>query len=154
MLNAVLNDLNNSFYEYTSGVKNYSYTKDISFTSEDTMLGGFTDTFIVGEYVRVTGSRVNDGVYLISAIDTTSITIDTTVDAKIKTEPSTECTITKCYIPSDVVQMIAEIKEFDANLVQGASSESQGSRSVSFADGASWKKAFSPRLSAYRKMRW
>ena len=124
MLNEVIKYLNNYFFQYTLGTLNYSYSKDVEFTSNDTLSGDFEDTFLVGEYILVQGSRVNDGIYLISAIDNTSITIDTTVDITITTEPETSVTITKLYIPKDLISLIAEIKAFNTSFSDGIASES------------------------------
>lgn len=154
MLNEVLNDLNNYFFQYTLGLKKNSYSKDVTFTATDTMEADFTDTFIVGEYVLIEGSRLNDGVYLISAIDDTSITIDTTVDITISTEAEISCTITKLYIPKSFIALLAEIKAFNSGSTTGLSSESQGSRSISYSGDSSWKMAFKNRLSQYRKLGW
>ena len=155
MLNAVLKELNNYFKKYTLGVANYTFSKDVTFTSNDTLTAtSFADTFIVGEYILIEDSRVNDGVYKISAIDGTTITIDTTIDFTITTEAEVTVSLTKLYIPSDVIELIDEIKTCNTNNEDGITSESQGSRSVSFDGGFSWKKAFSQRLSTYRKVRW
>ena len=161
MLNETLEYLNNYFFEYTSGnsatvkYKNYAYSKALTFTSADTIEGDFTDTFIVGEYIYIENSRLNDGVYLISAIDDTSITIDTTIDITVSTEAEVTCLITKCYIPKQLVSLIAEIKTYNTDSTTGVASESQGNRSVSYTDGSSeWQNAFKGRLSAYKKLRW
>lgn len=158
MLNEVLVYLNNYFFEYSSGAKKYSYSKDIAFTSTGTMTGDFTDTFLAGEYVLIENTRLNDGVYKISAIDDTTITIDATLDLTIDTEASITTTITKCYIPKDLLAIIAEIKTYNTNVTDGVSSESQGNRSISYsANGTAssgWQNAFGSRLAKYRKVRW
>ena len=153
MLNEILNYLNNYFAD-----TDYSFETACTFTASDTIAGDFADTFIVGEYILIEGSRVNDGVYLIKAIDGTSITIDLTVDYVITTEPETTMTLTKCYIPQDLISLIAEINTFNANSTDGIASESQGQRSVSYVSGGNgtsgWINAFSPRLSIHKKLRW
>jgi hypothetical protein len=160
MLNAVLRELNNYFYRYTLGVKTLQFSVDSTFTATDTITGVFADTFVVGEYVQIYGSRVNDGVYLISAIDDSSMTIDATLDIVIKAESTAvTCTFTKLFIPPDVVQLIADIKTYDTNIETGIRSESQGERSVTYGGGSStsasgWKDAFASNLSTYKKVRW
>jgi len=155
MLNAVLRELNNYFIKYTNGVANFTFSKEVTFTSNDTLTAtSFADTFIAGEYIHIEGTRVNDGVYLISAIDATTITIDATVDFTITNEPEVSTTLTKLYIPDDVIQLVDEINTYNTNNEDGVVSESQGNRSVTFDGGSSWRKAFSKRLSSYRKVRW
>ena len=160
MLNAVLNELNNYFFKYstTTGTKQYSFSKDITFTANDTLEADFADTFIVSEYVLIEGSRVNDGVYLISAIDDTSITIDTTVDLVIKTEPEASCTITKLFIPQELLQVIAEIKTYNAKANDGVASESIDDYSISYQGGSSdensWPKVFRGKLGKWKRLGW
>lgn len=154
MLNEVLRALNNYFYEYTLNAKNHSYTKDITFTSNNGLAGDFADTFIIGEYIYIEDSRLNDGVYLITEIDDTTITIDATLDITISTEAEISCDITKLYIPKSLIALISEIKTYNTNSTTGAASESQGGRSISYDGGSSWQKAFSGRLAPYKKLRW
>lgn len=158
MLNAVLKYLNNYFFQYSNGTKKYTFTKDTTFTTNDTLAGDFTDTFIAGEYILVEGTRLNDGVYLISSITDSEITIDATLDRTIKTEAEVSTTLTKLYIPDDLLDIIAEIKTYNTNVTDGVSSESQGNRSISYSsDGtgsSGWKNAFASKLSTYKKLRW
>ena len=159
MLNAVLRELNNYFFEFSNGVKELQFTIDSTFVAPDTINGVFTDTFVVGEYILIEGSRVNDGAYLISAIDGSSMTIDATVDKTIKAEAEVECTITKLFIPFDVVELIADIKDYNSNVKTGVRSEQQGNRSITYGGGSStsasgWKSAFANQLSTYKKVRW
>lgn len=167
MLNAVLNELNNFFFRFSSNITNtnfpvgniqFQFSVAAAFTSPDTILGDFTDTYISGEYILIEGSRLNDGVYLISAIDTSSVTIDTTVDFLISTEPEVTCTFTKLFIPQDVVQLIDDIDTFNTSFTEGVSSESQGNRSVTYTTsvngGTGWVNAFNTRLNVYKKLRW
>ena len=154
MLNQVLKYLNNYFFEYTNGTRSYSYSKDVTFTSSATMSADWTDTYIVGEYILVEGSRLNDGVYLISAIDATDITIDSTLDITVSTEPEVSVTVSKCYIPKELIDIIADIKTYESNSNPGISSESQGNRSVTYNGSSDWKTVYQSALSKYRKLGW
>jgi len=150
MLNAVLREINNYFKDCDS----LSFTKDVVFTADDTLTGDFTDTFFAGEYILIEGTRLNNSVYLIASVNDTTITIDTTVDRLIKTEPSVSATITKCSIPDDLIDTVAKMKAYNANVTTGISSESQGNRSVSYGNYNGWVSAFNSLLSTYRKLRW
>ena len=160
MLNAVIKYLNNYFFEYTYTVPKYQFTVDCTFTASDTITGDFTDTFIVGEYILVKGTRVNDGIYKVTANGGTSLTVDATLDITISTESTeVETTLTKMYIPDELIELIAEIKTYNTNTTDGIVSESQGERSVTYGTSSGggstgWKSAFSDRLSTYRKLRW
>lgn len=159
MLNEVLEYLNNYFYKYTLGVANYTFTKDVTFTTNTLTASDFSDTFVAGEYIKIEGTRLNDGVYKISAVDATTITVDGTLDIAIESEAEVETTLTKCYIPKDLISLIAEIKTYNTNTTDGIVSERQGERSVTYGTSSSggstgWQNAFASRLSKYRKLRW
>lgn len=154
MLNQVLKYLNRWFYRLSNGLPEYSFSKDCTFTTANKIEADFASTFLVGEYVKIEGSRLNDGVYKISAIDAISLTIDATVDLTITTEPEITCTLTKLDIPKELIALIAEIKTYNTNVTDGVASESQGSRSISYGTQSGWQGAFKSRLSQYRKVRW
>ena len=155
MLNEVIESLNNYFIKYELGVAQYSFTKDVTFTSTGTLGGDFTSTFIAGEYILIEDTRLNDGIYKISSNSDTEITIDTTLDITISTEAEISATLTKLYIPKQLIALIAEIKTYNSNTTDGISSESQGSRSVSYGNGQTgWKNAFKSRLEKYKKLGW
>jgi len=154
MLNAVLKEINNYFFKYTSGVKNYQFTKDVAFTADTLTATSFADTYIAGEYILIEGTRINDGVYLITAIGATTITVDSTLDITISIEPEVETILTKCYIPGSLLALIADIKTYDTKVTTGLASESQGNRSISYAGSSGWRNAFNSQLSVYKKLRW
>lgn len=151
MINAILNYLNNYFEDY-----DYIYQVDATFTSNDTITGIFTDTLLAGEWFKLSGTRLNDGIYLISEIDDDTITIDTTYDKTISTESEVEdATFIKVAIPSELVALTATINTYNSNAQDGIASESQGSRSVTYASGgSSWMDVFASKLSQWRKLRW
>lgn len=149
MLNEVLNYLNNYFQDL-----DYSFQTDCAFTADDTIAGDFTDTFIVGEYIRIRDTRLNDGVYLIKTITDSEITIDATVDQKIRAEPEISTRLTKASIPPYLITLIGEIKTYNDSGIIPVASESQGNRSVSYVKDSSWKSVFSNQLTTYKKLRW
>lgn len=153
MLNEILNYLNNYFQD-----NDYSYTIDCTFTGNDTIEGDFADTFLVGEYIRIRDTRLNDGVYLISAIDDTSITIDTTVDYIIRTEAEVSTRLVKADIPRDFISLVSDIETYNTNnTTAGATSESIDDYSVSYDSdtiSGGWQGAFKGKLARFKKMRW
>ena len=150
MINAVLNYINNRFLNYS-----YQSLIDSTFTAPDTIDGVFTDTFMVGEWVEISGTRLNDGIYLVSAIADDSMTVSTSYDKSIVTEAETDDVLyIKCDIPSELVSLVTTIKTYDDGTDDGLSSESQGGRSVSYGGNSSWTSVFSSKLSRWRKLRW
>jgi len=149
LLNEILNYLNNYFAD-----TDYSFETACTFTASDTIAGDFADTYIMGEYIRIKDTRLNDGVYLVKTVSDIEITIDATVDLTVRTEAEVTAKITKADIPRDLISLIAEIKTYNTSGIVPIASESQGNRSVTYVKDSSWKSVYTGMLSNYRKLRW
>jgi len=155
MLNQIIEYLKNYFQD-----NDYCYQIDCTFNAgANTITGDFEDTFFAGEYIRIKDSRLNDGVYLISSIDDTTITIDATVDLLISDEPEISVYVIKAKLPPDFLSLVSDIASWETSNsgLEGIKSESIDGYSVSFSDNSAsggWQGAFTGRLSKYRKMRW
>ena len=170
MLNTTLDYLanyftepNRKFYNYQTYLTTtqryiYEYPIQATFTATDTISGDFEDTFLVGEYIKIEGSRLNDGVFKIAAIDNTTLTIDTNFDQLIKTETEISVAMIKCFIPESLTDLIAEIKTYtDSHTVDGVKSESIDDYSITYTDEAGksgWQGVFKGRLAQYKRVRW
>lgn len=141
MLNEVLQTLNNYF------VNDYCDLEEID---TDTITVKDVSKFIEGQYVLVLGSKVNDGVYLVSNITGSVLTLD----APFEFVPEVSETMVACSlaIPRAVLSLVDEITAY--NLVNNGSvkSESLGDYSVSYVgDDASWITVFRKRLNPFKK---
>ena len=154
MLNEVLKEINNYFPWKGFDGTVHLYTVDIIFTATDTMTGDFEDTYMVGEYVKVSGSRLNNGVFKISAITDTTITIDTTVDQIIKEEEEIIVDVVKVAIPDELVAIINDIETYDSQAKDGLQAESQADRSVTYSKGSSGTDVFRSKLAKWNKVKW
>lgn len=134
-----------------------SYERDDFSVVSDGIEGAFGNTYIVGQYIHVAGSFVNDGVYKITTVSDTKLTLDATL-----TEESTDegFIIYGCAVPSDFLSVVSDIETWlTTNSGQeGVASESLGNHSISYATGAdgstsnNWKSAFSGRLLPYKQV--
>jgi hypothetical protein len=150
MINEVLEHINKYFVNY-----NYQSLIDSTFIATNTITGDFEDTFLVGEWIMISGTRLNDGVYLISTINTTSLTIDISYDKSIKAEDETESVLyRKLDIPASLVSIVVDIKTHQATESIGIKSESQGNTSVTYDKSSGWQGVFASKLSQWRKLRW
>lgn len=152
MLNAVLKYLNNYFSEDTEPV-----TYDLTFIADGTISADFSEsTIISGQYVRICGTKLNDGVYKVTAKDDSSLTIAETYDFKILTEAEITGTVQVLDIPRDLIAVIDDVTTYDATSTDGIASESQGARSITYAGdgGSGWKGIFQSKLSTYRRVRF
>ena len=120
-----------------------------TFTIENEILTGNAATYLVGSYIAVTGSLINNGVYLVND------SMITLVGAKNEVFQGT---IYQLAIPNDFLAMVEEIQgniETTAKVDQGITSFSFGGYSESratTADGvvASWREVYKSRLVPFR----
>jgi hypothetical protein len=112
--------------------------------SADGFNGTFAETYLVGQYVMIKGSILSDGIYKLTAVSPTKLTI---ADV-LQVESSTLITITGLAIPRDVIALEAKISAYKGT--EGVASESIDDYSVSYQDGSGWQKAFANELNAYR----
>jgi hypothetical protein len=109
---------------------------------------GMNTIFLVGQYVYVEGSLLNDGVYKITAVGNKEITID----ADLETETNT-CTIFGLAIPKAFIELANEIIN-EGKVAGNIKSESVSRYSVTYAgDGSDWIKTYKNSLDKWRKLR-
>jgi hypothetical protein len=129
--------------EYLQNYFVYNYETIASIGTKLTLTGDY----VVGQYINIDGSRLNDGVYEIESIDGTEITL--TVDLLAE---ETNCIVYGLKIPKTIIDLSAKIATYNTNSTQGLTSESQGSRSVSYKDGSTWTDVFKGSLTPYRRI--
>ena len=113
------------------------------------IIGSFNNNYVAGQYIRVLGSILNDGVYKITNVTGTELTLDATLQAE------TERTITVygLVIPSSFITLANEIIAKGSN--EAVASESVSRYSVTYGEGGkSWASVYKKSLDRYRKMRW
>lgn len=120
--------------------------------------GVITPSFdIRTEYIRIVGSRKNDGVYKVSDL----------TEHPLKDEGKFHGAVWEMSIPQDFLDLVQEIEEWqkkyggtDSALMSPFQSESFGGYSYSKASGGSgssssvptWKSIYGSRLNAFRKI--
>ena len=119
-----------------------------TFVISDGVISPLSSSLIGGQYIRIVGSLLNDGIWLLPA--------DLTI-ADLKDETFTGA-IFGLAIPRDLVTLDSEITAYvAANPASGYVSESFGGWSGTKATGAngaplSWKSVFAARLNRWRKL--
>ena len=151
MLNATLKYLQNYFSTNTD-----AYPYDLTFTATDTIASDFSESSIIaGQYIQVDGTLLNNGVYKVLTKSDTEITVSEVYDYSILTEAEVEdASMQVLEIPRDLIAIIDDITTYDATSTDGVASESQGGRSISYANsgGSGWQGIYDSKLSAYRKL--
>ena len=138
----ILGYLNNYFYRFGERGK---------YTIEDNVIT-VRGKYIEGQYVRLTGSVMNDGVYKVISVDENSITLNETVNEVF------EGIIYSLAIPKELIELEKKINKFvEDNPAGGYASESFGNYSYSKGTNANgelntWKDVFKVELRPYKKM--
>ena len=152
-------------YEICEHLHNFFDTRDGeyidrtagTFAISDGVLSPIPSSLVVGQYVRIVGSLLNDGVYVLAESEPgegeeAQIILAGTVD-----ETFTGA-IFGLAIPRDLVTLDSEISAYvTANPASGYVAESFGGWSGTKATGAngaplSWKSVFAARLNRWRKL--
>lgn len=139
----LLGSLNNYFYSFGE-----FGTHKIDF-GRITVVGKYR----VGQYVKVVGSTLNDGVYLVAQVNDGTISLNgDLIDEEF------EGTVFSLAIPRQLIDLADEIKEFKAQNVAGiyVSESFEGYSYTRATNGrggvATWKDVFKEDLRQYRKM--
>jgi hypothetical protein len=112
-----------------------------------TITGDFGETYLVGQYICIQYSILNDGVYTVTAFDSETGVI--TVSETLRNETTT-VNIFGLAPPRDFLDLVTEIDNFTGQ--DGVKSESIDDYSVSYEGDGSWKSVFRKRLDTYRTM--
>jgi len=143
-------------YEICEHLHNFFDTRDGeyidrtagTFAISDGVISPLSSSLIGGQYIRIVGSLLNDGIWLLPA--------DLTI-ADLQDETFTGA-VFGLAIPRDLVTLDSEISAYvTANPATGYTSESFGGWSGSRATGASgaplsWKTVYGARLNRWRKV--
>ena len=142
MIEQVMDSINNHF------VRDFD-VDDFEIVS-DGIVGSFSSTYLIGMYVLIKHSLLNDGVYEITGVTDDKIT----VDATLKAENTGESIVVYALTPKkSFLDLVTEIETFVANDESvGVASESLGDYSVSYGKEGSWQSVFRKKLNTYRKV--
>jgi len=117
----------------------------------DGIIGNLSQNYIVGQYINIQNSILNDGTYKITAVTANKLTLDSVMIE----ETTDNVRIWGLRLPRGLIELAIEITSYVASQPTNANlkAESQGNRSVTYAEGGSnWKSAFANRLSQYRNI--
>lgn len=158
MLSEIMRDINNhfaidsitdEFFDYESGI----------FKLVDGKIA-VRNKYVVGQYIAVTGSILNNGVYQVEEFADSIITIKQSETNDGIWGEEFDGTIYSLIVPYDFLKMVSEIQRFAHSQMGEASnvtSASFGIQSFSFGTDASgvragWQTVFRQRLNKYRRM--
>ena len=134
-------------------LKNYFYRfgENGTYTIEDNSIT-VRGKYVEGQYIRLTGSVLNDGVYKVINIEDNVITLDGAVNEVF------EGVIYSLVIPKEIIELEKKIKKYEEDNPQGGYiSESFGNYSYNKGTNANgelntWKDVFKVELRPYKKV--
>ena len=119
--------------------------------TDKTITGSFGETYLVGQYIRLSGTILNDGVYKIAAVSGSVITVEGTL---MDESPTESYYLWGLAPPKPFLAVVSDIETYVAanGTNTGLKSETQGKRSVSYATDSTWQGVFSRSLGTWRKV--
>lgn len=139
MLIKVMDKLNNHF------VKSVEYAEFEITTSS--IKGTFNEVYLVGMYLLIKDSYLNDGIYKITNVVNDEITLDKPLTAESIDE---SIRVYACSPPADFIELVTKIENYNEVGI-GTSSESIDDYSANFGDGdGSWQSVYENKLNQYR----
>ena len=138
MISKIMNSINNHF------IRESEY---LELTLENSVITGtLSNTYLVGMYIVISGSYLNDGVYKITEVGTNSLTVDATLLSEVS-----RMKIYSSTPPKDFISLCTEIEAYKEKGV-GVKSESIDDYSVAYVGDGSWGKVYSSKLNSYRRV--
>ena len=154
VLYSAMRECKNYFYEKAKDTSSRKFNSPVVLTGEFVISNGkltLNPAPIVGQHIRIIGSRVNDGVYL---VEDSEITLKDTKDEVFNGK------VAFLVVPADFLELVEEIRIFRKAQNPAAgniASEKIGSNysytKSTNADGvaAGWKEVFRSKLHPFRK---
>lgn len=138
MLESVLRYLNNYF------INDYC---DATACLADGVTVDHPEKFVANQYIKIDGTKLNDGVYKILSISGHKLVVSSLI-----AETSDFC-VWGLAIPKTVLDIVTEITAYNSDNSGNIKSETLGDYSVTFdTTDSSWVGAFKSRLASYRKV--
>lgn len=143
MLDILLDEIN-----YPSGmIDTMDYIDSIA---SDGVVGTFSsDYYITGQYIHIFNTRLNDGVYKLTDVSATKLTIDGTL---VDEDLIQQYYVFGLSIPNALITLAGKIETYEVSATPGLNSESQGNRSVSYGQSSSWVDVYRSELNKYRSL--
>ncbi len=139
----ILSEINNYFYKFYE-IGEYEIKNNAVVVKGD---------YLEGQYIRIEGSTLNDGVYKVKTVVDKTLTID----AQTLDDEKFEGVISSLGVPKRLINLLPEIEKYEAeNKISPITSESIGVYSYTLATDSngkviSWEQAFANELKRYKK---
>ena len=141
MLSQVLEEINNYYDRWVEKLDLV-----IAGTAK-TITGDFDETYLIGQYIHIKGSILNDGVYKLTAVASGVLTVEDTL-----VDETNEMKIFGLAIPSTLLKIVTDIENDPNLLLAGVMAIKQGERSTTYFQGSDWIVRYGTRLAPFYKV--
>lgn len=114
----------------------------------DGFIGDWKERYVVGQYIYVRGTIMNDGVYQLTEVSPAKLTVAETLTPEVVGDREYSALL-GLAIPNEVLRLATEIENY-SGAKGGVSSESLGDYSVSYSDDGSWQSVYKKALNQWR----
>ena len=143
MITQIMDHLNNHF------IKSYEYLSVTFDSTAKTVTGSFSKTYLVGQYIYIKNSTLNDGAFKITTVADGVLTVDGDL------LDSTETVwLYGCAPPRAFLSLVDEIIAWNTahGSKRGVASERIDDYALQYAQNSGWKREFRSELSKYRRI--
>lgn len=109
----------------------------------DGITGNFTQTYVVGQYILLKDTILNDGVYRICEVEANKLTLDATLLPE-----SISAIVYGLAIPKAVLELVTEISTYTQ--AENVANEKIDDYSIAYTNGSGWQSAYKSRLASWR----
>ena len=151
----VLGYLNN-YFVYTYAPNVYvdfdAATKKITLATVGEILDDYALDIKISQYIRIEGSRLNDGVYKVTAVGTNYVTVNETLIDELSDDDLDYVTIYELAIPQKLLSIVTEMIAWTGT--DNIKSESLGPHSITYDRPSNVFSSFNGRIKHWRKVGW
>ena len=149
----VLGYLNN-YFVYTYAPNVYvdfdAATKKITLATVGEILDDYALDIKISQYIRIEGSRLNDGVYKVTAVGTNYVTVNETLIDELSDDDLDYVTIYELAIPQKLLSIVTEMIAWTGT--SNVKSESLGPHSITYDKPVTVFNSFESRIKRWRKV--
>ena len=153
----VLGYLNNYFvYTYAPNVyvdiASVEDASTITLADDDIDFDDIALDIKADQYIRIVGTRLNDGVYKVSGVEDNVVTVDATLIDEESDEDLDHVTIYELAIPQKLLSLVTEMIAWSGT--DNVKSERLGPHSITYDKPVTVYTQFESRLNRWRRLGW
>ena len=146
----------NNYFVYTYAPNVYvdfdAATQTITLADIEKTFDDYALDVRVDQYIRTVGSRLNDGVYKVTAVETNAVTVDATLIDEESDQDLDHVTIYELAVPQKLLSLVTEMIAWSGT--NNIKSERLGPHAVTYAEPVTVFSSFKSRIKRWKKVGW